>query len=852
MVNIKEILLKNERKIIGISSVILLFVSILSVYFVTFVNISSNDECVWHQRIATKDTTIIVFRNVKVNGVTWDAGVRNGDQLIAINHIKLTSNLQAQSIIDSLKSGDHALYTFKHNGKVLTGKVEIKKLIQVDRLANSLMAVMWMLIAFIVLMAKPRGTVQRMFYAIAVATVFISLNSFFPRLLTNEMIMAKPVAYFVAGIFIFLGISFYPFLLLAFCWMFPMQFKFWKKQWVKILIFAVPSIIFLINLISIILIPQGNIANLENFNTIRNYINNISFSVIQIVAVISLIVNYTRLKTKREKQSIIFIIIAFVIGIVASLYTARIAPIISDTLFNSPEYYTPIILITLIPIAFAYSIFKYQLMDVSIVIKNTLMYGIATIALAATYFFVIYVLGQTISEAIGTEFQSVIAGIVFISFALVFQSTKDRFQDFITSKFYPEQFAYQRVLLKFSNDISTVVGLDNILDSMQKTFVDSLRLNKFGILLRNSTPYQFDLVRNTGFVNKNFVLTSSDLNVFIEEKSIINNHVTIEQSEFEKLFSEQSHELVAEGIYTIVPMVIKSKVVGLLMFGLKHSGAQFAGKDLELLHASANQSAIAIENARLYQSEAEKHKIERDLDLARRIQQGLLPSCIPEISGLDICGEMISAMQVGGDYYDLINISDSKIFVVVGDVSGKGLSASLYMTKVQTMMQLACVEGKSPRDILVDVNSRIYTSLERNSFVTMTLALFDMETRKVSFCRAGHMPILISQNGRVDSYRTQGLGIGLEKGTIFEKTLLVEEIELKSGQIFAFFSDGITEAMNEKFELFGENKLSEIINTNSVCRSSEIMDKIWADLKSYKGKAPQNDDMTMVIVRVSK
>ena len=168
-------------------------------------------------------------------------------------------------------------------------------------------------------------------------------------------------------------------------------------------------------------------------------------------------------------------------------------------------------------------------------------------------------------------------------------------------------------------------------------------------------------------------------------------------------------------------MIIKSKVIGLLLFGLKHSGSQFAGKDLELLYAAANQAAISIENASLYRSESNKLRIERDLDLARKIQQSLLPKCNPELKGLEICGQMIPAMQVGGDYYDLIPVSPTKMYVVVGDVSGKGLSASLYMTKLQTMMQLACVDSRSPRDILIEINRNLYVSMEKEWFVTITL-----------------------------------------------------------------------------------------------------------------------------------
>ena len=326
--------------------------------------------------------------------------------------------------------------------------------------------------------------------------------------------------------------------------------------------------------------------------------------------------------------------------------------------------------------------------------------------------------------------------------------------------------------------------------------------------------------------------------------------VAIDREAFATVFPDQEELLTSENIYLIVPMIIKSEVVGLFLFGLKHSGALFAGKDLDLLSAAANQTAISIENARLYLMEAQKLKIERDLELAQKIQKGLLPRCIPELNGLDICGEMISAMQVGGDYFDLIPVSEKKLFVLVGDVSGKGLSASLYMAKLQTMVQLYCSNDKSPKEILTEINRKLYQEMEKNWFVTLTLALFDMGNKKVTFCRAGHVPVFVLSNDNVNFYKSTGLGVGLEKGTIFEKTLVEMEIDLSPGQLFAFFSDGITEAMNEKNELFGEKRLSEILKNNPDSDSNSIMNSIWNAVKIFRGSAEQNDDMTAVLVRV--
>ena len=850
MQKLKELYLRNRTKLIIAVSVLLILVALINIYFVLFVRVVSNDECIWTPKKVSADSTEIVFTVVKVGGVTWNAGIRDGDKLLAINHIPIKNVLQAQDILDSMKSGEFADYTIKKNGKIVDTKVHVKKLILIMKLANSLLAFMWMVIAFIVLMAKPDGKVQKLFYAIGVASVFSALDAIAPRIITGEIIKADPFDFTFYGFFFALGVSFLPFLLIAFFWIFPTQFKFWNKKWIKITLFAFPVILLILNysVILSMLFDWGRLSITLRYtqNSIYQYI-----FIANVIALISLIVNYFKLKSRQARRSIIYILLALFVALVANIYNARVAPVISDSIFNSPEYYTPIILVILVPIAFAYSIFKYQLMDVSVVIKNTIMYATATVLIAATYFFVIYILGQTISEAIGTQYQGAIAGIVFILFALVFQSTKDKFQDFITAKFYPEQFAYQKVIVKFSNDVSIVVGLENILDAMQNTFVDALKLNNFGILLREKKANNLELVRSVGMQNKSIKLKDTNLYDFIKRKSLASDFVYIEQSSFKQVFPANGDELIKENIFTIIPMIIKSKVIGLLLFGIKHSGSQFAGKELELLHAAANQAAISIENARLYESEAEKLRIERDLDLARNIQMGLLPKCIPSLDRLDICGEMISAMQVGGDYYDLIQVSDTQLFVVVGDVSGKGLAASLYMAKLQTMVQLSCESGKNPREILIDINRKFYNSIARNSFVTITMALFDTEAGKVNFCRAGHMPLLMVMEGNVTSYRTQGIGIGLNNGDVFGRTLIQEELQLKSGQIFSFFSDGITEAMDEQLNLFGEEQLSIILKKYKNLNSAQIMDEIWNSVKRFSGDFQQHDDMTMVIVKVN-
>ncbi|MBA4407112.1 hypothetical protein C0389_07555, partial [bacterium] len=455
------------------------------------------------------------------------------------------------------------------------------------------------------------------------------------------------------------------------------------------------------------------------------------------------------------------------------------------------------------------------------------------------------------SAAIGTEYQGAIAGIVFVVFAVVFQSTKDRFQDYLTEKFYPEQFAFQTRLLTFSNEVSSIVGRDNILDSTLDMFVKSLRIKTFGLLLRDDEDV-YRLKRHQGISNswfhiddkKNLIESSLLKRIAIGMKPIL------ERQDFREIWEDDADRFIVEDIYTIIPLFIKHKVIGLLLFGLKQSGSRFSGKDIDLLVSAANQVAVSIENARLYESEAEKQKMERDLENARRIQETLLPKVFPKVEGLDISGKMIPAMHVGGDYFDLIKISDKKIFVVVGDVSGKGLSASFYMSKLQTMIRLYCIDGRSPREVLIEVNKNIFENIEKSWFITVSLALFDLETNQVTFCRAGHPSIIRIRNGASELFTPNGMGIGLDRGELFNSSLEEVSLQMQKDDLFFFYSDGVTELMNSSNEFYGDERLIKLLTDNSMKRCSLIESILLHDLTNFRDKAPQYDDITILPVKI--
>ncbi len=843
---------KAKKILIKPVALFLLVIALINLYFLFEVNPMSNDECLWRNEKISKDSVGTFFSFVKFEGVSWKAGIRDGDELLAINNVDVSGDVAtAQRVLNKVEGGDSALYKIKRNGRVFETKVEVKKLLNFQGVAFSLLGLIWLIVGYIVVMAKPNGIPQRLFFRIAVMLILFNMvviRSFNNPYIENSFPMGLSIIIDLMSLF---GVSFFPFVLIHFFWVFPKPNKFIDKKVTQRFLYLGPTVIYLLALML-----YFSAYMRDNYIQATLYFNLMSWlsSAAIVVGLISLFVSYQRLKTQHERNAIFVILITYALGVAAIIYyTTAIVTAQPVAQFNSPEYFMPIILIVLLPISFGYSIFKYSLMDVSDVIKNTIMYTAATITLAALYFVVIYVLGQSISSAIGTEYQGIIAGIIFIGFALIFQSTKDRFQEVITSKFYPEQFAFQKVLVKFSSDISTIVGMDNILDSVVDTFINSLKLKKVAILLKsNGDDKACTILRAVGIDKSSILLEEKETQIraLLNEKVKLKLNPVIEEVDFKKIYPESAEQLKEEGIYTIIPLMIKNKIIGLVLFGLKHSGAQFAGKDLELLSAACNQIAAAIENARLYEAEAEKLKIDRDLENAKRIQISLLPNSIPNINGLDISGSMHPAMQVGGDYYDIIRLDEKRVFVIIGDVSGKGLAASFYMSKLETMIKLFCSAGRTPKEVLVEVNKKITPTIERNWFITVSIALFNTETKKINYCRAGHTPLLVAKDFHLDEYIPKGIGIGMKTEEIFDNSIEEIELPLAAGQLFAFYSDGITEAMNKEKDLFGDERFKSILKQSSSRSAMQVENEIMHSLKTFRESEPQNDDITLVLVKV--
>ncbi len=256
----------------------------------------------------------------------------------------------------------------------------------------------------------------------------------------------------------------------------------------------------------------------------------------------------------------------------------------------------------------------------------------------------------------------------------------------------------------------------------------------------------------------------------------------------------------------------------------------------------------------LLRQQAEKERLEEELRIARQIQMSLLPAQgAVTLPGLGVAALCLPAAEVGGDYYDLLPLSPTRLGVLVADVSGKGTSAALYMAELKGLvLSLSRIYG-SPAKLLCEANRILGANMDSRSFITMTYAVVDTAERTLRHARAGHNPIiqLEGASGRTRILAPAGLGLGLDRGGRFEEILEETEVPLRTGDLFLFFTDGLSEAMNGQADLFGEGRLRRIIEGSQALSSDEIRDRILEEIRLFVGDAAPHDDMTMVILKVA-
>jgi sigma-B regulation protein RsbU (phosphoserine phosphatase) len=295
-----------------------------------------------------------------------------------------------------------------------------------------------------------------------------------------------------------------------------------------------------------------------------------------------------------------------------------------------------------------------------------------------------------------------------------------------------------------------------------------------------------------------------------------------------------------------VPMMVKSELMGVLTLYNKKGGTGFTEDDQRLLAIIGAQSAQVVENARLYESEQALFHMREELRLASKIQNDLLPKTFPEIPGYDLAGKSVPAQMVGGDYFDFIPIETHRLAVCLGDVSGKGLPASLLMANLQATLRGQTLLNASAKECVRRSNKLLHLSTSSEKFVTLFYGILDIKDHSLCFSNAGHEnPLLISGGKEPLRLNTGGIVLSIMEEFPYEE----ETVPLLPGDLLVIYSDGVTDAINTRQELWGEARLTAVVKEHRDAGASALIDHIIAAVQSHAGEAPQMDDITLVVIK---
>ena len=299
-----------------------------------------------------------------------------------------------------------------------------------------------------------------------------------------------------------------------------------------------------------------------------------------------------------------------------------------------------------------------------------------------------------------------------------------------------------------------------------------------------------------------------------------------------------------------VPLTVKGDVIGVIYVDNRLQAGIFSKDDLDLLSAIASSAAIAIDNARLYQLAIEKGRMERELQMARKVQTSLLPGETPKLPGWEFAAFWKPAREVGGDYYDFIQCKRGQMGVVIADVTDKGMPAALFMASTRSIFRASVYNAFTPAEGITQANRLVVDQSTDALFVTLFFARIAPDTGEVTYVNAGHNPPLLysgsqSKQSALQKLERTGIPIGVCKDSIYEQRILY----LNPGDFIVLYTDGVPDAINVKEEPFGTDRLEEVVLANPNASGNDIIHAIDNAINQHTGSQATFDDITIVVIK---
>ncbi|HEX9927018.1 MAG TPA: SpoIIE family protein phosphatase [Pyrinomonadaceae bacterium] len=516
-----------------------------------------------------------------------------------------------------------------------------------------------------------------------------------------------------------------------------------------------------------------------------------------------------------------------------------------------------LLVMPLFPATLAYVIVVQRAMDVSVVVRQGLQYALAKNTAAVLQILLPIVALVAIVPFIGqlSLLWQIPIFIALVGLTFLFTKSSERFKLWIDRRFFREAYNAEQILSDLSEDVRMMVETKPLLETVSHRISESLHVPQVALLLKNGDGFHpayalgFDGVPSVSFSENDALIErlkrNEPLTIYADDpENWVNRQAADDERQILKTLNSQ----------LLLPVGVKEKLSGFISLSPKRSDAPYTSNDLRLLRSVAAQTGLALENSHLTETIAaeavQRERLNREVEIAKEVQERLFPQDLPHIEGLDYSGACRPALGVGGDYYDFLELSDDKFGIAIGDVSGKGIAASLLMASLQASLRGQAIHyGDDLAALMSQVNKLVYDASTSNRYATFFYGQYDRKTGKFAYVNAGHNPpFLFRKDGELVRLEEGGAVVGmLPPAFIFYKQ---GEIELRPGDLLVGFTDGISEAMNPAEEEWGEEQMIEAIRERINLSSEEMLEYLIEEADRFAAGAKQHDDMTLIVVKI--
>jgi sigma-B regulation protein RsbU (phosphoserine phosphatase) len=513
--------------------------------------------------------------------------------------------------------------------------------------------------------------------------------------------------------------------------------------------------------------------------------------------------------------------------------------------------------LAIFPLTLAYVILVQRAMDVRMAIRQSVRYalargglwlvGVAMVSVAITIF-------VSASQDKGGFTPDKIGLLAAGAVLLIMRRRYSRWvQGWVDRRFFREAYSAEQVLSDLSNEARRFLDAGPLLATVTHRISETLHVPRISVLLGDGDGYRLEgpgaggaapvvLEPEARSIAHLRAARGPAVVYFDKPDAWLRDAPALERQALQQLDAQ-----------LLLPLTGRDDLIGVMALGPKRSEEPYSKTDLQLLQSVADQTGLAIENSRLLsslaQEAASRERFNRELEIAREVQERLFPQSYPSIPGLDCAGHCRPAQGVGGDYYDFVALPEGRLGIAVGDVSGKGISAALLMASLRASLRGQTLGG--PDDLaglMRNVNSLLYEASAANRYATFFYAQYDPSNGTLEFVNAGHNPPVVLRGEEVLRLEADGPVVGLLPGAQYGQS----SMGLSPGDILLAYTDGISEAMTMDDEEWGEERMIAAAQACRALRAGQMIDRLMAAADAFTAGAPQHDDMTLVIIKVGQ